>query len=93
MIPEEVSTLLDIQRKCFDDAIARLQHQFIDHVRTTEKRIVGVISSLEFSQAKLEEEKAKHQREIDSLQQHLTDTTLRLDYLDDQSRRNNLRFT
>ena len=107
---KEVLTLLDNQRKFFNDALERMERSCMKAQEKHEKRINEIITSLEFTQAKLDEadsklkkaesEKKEYSSKIQSLteeNQELRDKVgnyeTRLDYLDDQSRRNNLRFT
>lgn len=106
---EEVMTLLDNQRKFFNDALDRMERNFTKTQENSDKKISEVIVSLEFTQAKLDEalvklkdaegEKKEYALRIQTLNQEnqeLRDKVgkyeTRLDYLDDQSRRNNLRF-
>ena len=109
-ITKDMNALLDNQRKCYNDAIARLEDKFIRHIKDSEKQNHDIIASLEFTQkevndlrtqlatAIIEGEKKTKQIELlqqsnQELQQQLQDTAKRVDYMDDQSRRNNLRFT
>ena len=96
---EEIITLLDVQRKHFNDTLDRIQRQFSDAVKDVDKKISDVITSLEFTQSRLDEslpdiniiQQIKHNNEL--VKNQLVETKNRLDYIDDQGRRNNLKFS
>ena len=95
---EEILTLLDIQRKYFNDSLDRLQRQFTDSLKDADKRINDVITSLEYTQSRLDDALdgctiRQLTNENERMKMQLRETKDRLDYLDDQSRRNNLRFS
>ena len=101
---------MDSQRTYFNDTLDRMQRQFAASIKDTNKKIEDVISSLEYTQARLDEstEKVtnllKEKIESDNIIKHLTEENqilrdqqfsnkTRMDYMDDQGRRNNLRFS
>ena len=96
---EEVLALLDVQRKCFNDAFDQFHWQFTPSLKDVDKKISDAIVSLEFTQSRLDDSIAgfntiyQLKDETDNIKIHLEDTKTRLDYLDDQSRRNNLKFS
>ncbi|KAK3888165.1 hypothetical protein Pcinc_007767 [Petrolisthes cinctipes] len=106
---EEILILLDTQWKYFNEALDRIQRQSTESIKDADKKINGVITSLEYTQSRLDEslsdlasvveEKNEALNKIrylteenKNLRTQLTGITERLNYLDDQGRRNNLRF-
>lgn len=96
---EIVLTLIDEQRKYFNDVLDHVQRVFTDTINDTEKKISDIITSLEFTQSKLDDAQPvlstiqQLRKENETIRIQLKETKTRLDYLDDQSRRNNLRFS
>ena len=55
----EVLTLLDTQRAHFNDTLDRVQRQCSNSIKDMEKKIADVITSLEYTQASLDNTTAK----------------------------------
>ena len=55
----EVLTLLDTQRAHFNDTLDRVQRQCSNSIKDMEKKIADVITSLEYSQATLDDTTSK----------------------------------
>ena len=107
---EDVTSLLDVQRKVFNDIIDRLQQEIRTNREETKKSISDMERSLEFSQAETEElkkkistilkEKITYERNMAQLGEEnkrlvkrIEELEGRTDYLDDQRRQINLRFS
>ncbi|KAK3890613.1 hypothetical protein Pcinc_005446 [Petrolisthes cinctipes] len=52
---EEMLTLLDTQWKYFNDALDRIQRQSTESMKVADKKINDVITSLEYTQSRLDE--------------------------------------
>ena len=107
---EEVLSLLDTQRKLFNDVMDRMLKEMREERQEYQKGMTEVISSLEFSQQEIEQlkgkvnelqkEKKTYVSQINSLLKEKEDLKAdmkilhdRMDFLDDQGRNNNLRFS
>ena len=106
---DDVSRLLDLQRKKLQESIDRLQQTQLAESKDINTRLGELIKSVEFAHNDIEDMKRRMNvltRENDALNNKVIALTsennqlkketenmaTRLDYLDDQSRRNNLRF-
>lgn len=106
---DEVSRLLDLQRKILQESTEQIQQTQVAESKDINTRLGELIKSLEFAHNDIEDMKRRMNfltRENEALNNKVTALTCennqlktdtekmetRLDYLDDQSRRNNLRF-
>ena len=102
MVIKDVQLLLDNQRQCHNDEMSRLEKRFIDYIKNTESNMAELRASLEFAHSEnkdLKDELASLKSTIKNnneqhqqLQPAVAELARRLDYMDDQGRKINLRF-
>lgn len=102
---EDIKIMLDIQQQAYKDAMEMVMKDITNRIRQVESRNSELIHSLEFTQREMDDLKANNKvlvEEVTALKKELSkkfevdekiiQLQSRMDYQEDYSRRNNLRF-